>query len=36
MAASNLGQAVEGLFAALSGSSSESNAFRPPYVFAAL
>ena len=36
MATSNLRQAVEGLFAAISGSSSEANAFRRPYVFAAL
>jgi uncharacterized membrane protein YoaK (UPF0700 family) len=35
MATSNLRQAVEGLFAAMSGSS-EANAFRRPYVFAAL
>ena len=35
MATSNLRQAVEGLFAAISGSS-EANAFRRPYVFAAL
>ena len=35
MATSNLRQAVEGLFAAISGSS-EPNAFRRPYVFAAL
>jgi uncharacterized membrane protein YoaK (UPF0700 family) len=35
MATSNLRQAVEGLFGAMSGRS-EANAFRRPYVFAAL